>query len=213
MTTPIIERPLLAGSLRESPRNDFEREVLLQFRDLQRPVSATSQNISVSGMFIRSRDLQPAGSNLSFELSLDGRDQRIRGEGEVVWARLFELGAGHPAGMGIRFLDLEQESHRALLSLISGRSDPPLAASGHGSDLGEAAGQDTPELAALTYATPLSGLTSAQMSRLYAYAGYASARPGRRWSRGLRRALSLVVQAAGRVLRRRSSAVSGTRRP
>ncbi len=130
LAAPMIERPLLAGGMRESPRNDFEREVRLQFRDLQRPVSATSQNISATGMFIRSRDTQPAGSTLSFELSLGGTDLLIRGEGEVAWARVFELGVGHPAGMGIRFLDLGQESHRALRSLIAGRNDQPFAGGG-----------------------------------------------------------------------------------
>ena len=88
--TPMIERPLLAGSLRESPRNDFEREVLLRFRDLETPVSATLKDISATGMFIRSRDARPEGSNLSFELSLRDGAQPVRGEGEVVFSQLLQ---------------------------------------------------------------------------------------------------------------------------
>ncbi len=183
-----IERPLLGGSLRESPRNELEREVRLRFPDLQQPVSAILQNISATGMFIRSRDAHPEGSSLSFELPLEDRERPIRGEGEVVWTRRFELGAGSPAGMGIRFLDLEQESDRILRSFIAelyGRSGPPLGAAGGG----------TADTAALTYANPLSGLTSSQLRRLHSYAGCATARSDRRMGRRIRGALTRLARA------------------
>ena len=183
MPQPI--RPLMGGVSRIDPRHHLEGSVALRFEDLEGRVDGRALNISANGMFIRSRDARPAGSPLAFELSLNGAGQPIQGEAEVVWMRSFELAADRPAGMGIRFLDLDERSHRALESFIAEHADP-----GEGRDARPPAGTET--WTASTYVDPLSCLTSSEQHKLYAFAGYASAGPIRGWNRRFRRALSSV---------------------
>jgi hypothetical protein len=56
------------------------------------------------------------------EILLNGGDFILKGEGQVAWVRKPE-GANEnlPAGMGIKFLDLEPESQLVLNSIISRR--------------------------------------------------------------------------------------------
>ncbi len=187
--SPTSGRPLVPGSLRDYPRLRLKRDVALQFGDVPGPADAQTLNISVDGMFIHSRDARPAGSSLSFELALSRSEQRIRGEGEVVWMRQFELSADRPAGMGIRFLDLDDESQRALCAFIARRH------LGDEAECGTGAAEWAP-----AHVSPFSGLTSPQLRRLHAYAGCAAARPEHAWSRGMRRIFSLAAQAARRAL-------------
>ena len=182
---PQPTRPLMGGLSRIDPRHQLESRVALRFEDVERRVSGQALNISARGMFIRSREARPAGSPLAFELSLGGCEHTIHGEAEVVWMRRFELAADRPAGMGIRFLDLDQESDRSLRSFLAERIDPGDRRRGE-------APADDAGWKASAYLNPLSGLSSSEQHKLYAFAGYASAGPERPWNRRLRSALSSV---------------------
>lgn len=183
--TPQLIRPLMGGLSRIDPRLDLASQVALRFADLERRVSAQALNISARGMFIRSREARPAGSPLAFELSLSGAGRPIQGAAEVVWSRRFELAADRPAGMGIRFLDLDEKSRSKLQSFMAEHTDPcsPVADA---------------TVTASSYVDPLSSLTSSEQRRLYAFAGYASAGPERPWNRRLRRVLSTARKALSR---------------
>ncbi|MCP3956888.1 MAG: TIGR02266 family protein [bacterium] len=194
-TSPPINRPLMAGSLRDNPRHQLEREVALRFRDHGQLVDAHLLNISAHGMFIRSRKSPPAGTPLRFELALTGGKLRIRGEGKIAWTRQFNLGTDRPAGMGIRFLDLDDENRRMVRSIIDQcryRDRQLQVTAGHSGDADEVAADEI-----ATTVGPFSGLTGSQAQALYSYAGCAKATPERGWS------VRHVLERATRVFRRR----------
>ncbi len=159
------------------PRIILERDVVLRLPNLPDRLRGSSANISATGMFVRCQDLQPVGRTLSFELRLSPRKRRIRGRGEVVWSRRFNLGTDLPAGMGIRFLHIDEESRLNVRS-ITGDGSPEANDAGVG------------------FSRPPSGLTSTQFQKLHSYAGFAVAKPERTWPRRLH---SLFSQTASRI--------------
>jgi uncharacterized protein (TIGR02266 family) len=82
------------------------------------------RDLSRGGMFLRLVDPEEAGTQLGFELSLPGRRHKVRGTGEVAWARQRYEGPGRPGGMAVRFVTLEVEGARELTDLLGA---PPRA--------------------------------------------------------------------------------------
>jgi CheY-like chemotaxis protein len=69
---------------------------------------AQSENLSETGMLVRTGEVYPLGSRMSFEFHLGGDRLPIRGEGEVV--RQASPGReGGIRGIGIRFISLERD--------------------------------------------------------------------------------------------------------
>ncbi len=68
---------------------------------------AQSENLSATGMLVRTGEVYPIGSRMSFEFHLGGESQPIRGEGEVV--RQTTAGRESVRGIGIRFLSIERD--------------------------------------------------------------------------------------------------------
>jgi hypothetical protein len=58
-------------------------------------------------MLVRTGEVYPIGSRMSFEFHLGGQSQPIRGEGEVV--RQTIAGRESVRGIGIRFISLERD--------------------------------------------------------------------------------------------------------
>jgi uncharacterized protein (TIGR02266 family) len=70
------------------------------------------ENLSETGMLVRTGEVYPLGSRLSFEFHLGGQSQPIRGEGEVV--RQTTAGREAVRGIGIRFITLERDGLQRL---------------------------------------------------------------------------------------------------
>ena len=70
------------------------------------------ENLSETGMLVRTGEVYPLGSRLSFEFPLGGQSQPIRGEGEVV--RATTAGREAVRGIGIRFISLERDGLQRL---------------------------------------------------------------------------------------------------
>ncbi len=96
--------------------------VRIRFADQEEFVDVVAANISRTGMFVRTQQPHPAGSFLRFELILGDDASSIKGAGEVVWVRQGELFAVLPAGMGIRFRRLDQDS----LDIIAHAIEPHI---------------------------------------------------------------------------------------
>jgi len=73
---------------------------------------AQTENLSETGMLVRTGEVYPLGSRLSFEFHLGGLAQPIRGEGEVVRQSLG--GRESVRGIGIRFISLERDGLQRL---------------------------------------------------------------------------------------------------
>ena len=68
---------------------------------------AQTENLSETGMLVRTSDVYPLGSRLAFEFHLGGTHLPIRGEGEV--ARVTTPGREQIRGIGIRFVAFERD--------------------------------------------------------------------------------------------------------
>jgi uncharacterized protein (TIGR02266 family) len=87
-------------------------------------VQTQSMNISRTGMFITTPEPAPLGSRIDFEFALSDGFTLLRGSAEVVRAV-----RGSAGGMGIRFLDLDEESRRLIDRIVDvndqeGRNSP-----------------------------------------------------------------------------------------
>jgi uncharacterized protein (TIGR02266 family) len=76
-------------------------------------------DISATGIFVRTTTPEQLGTHLNLRLSAD-EDERIEAEGEVIWVNPYRPGTPdnlHP-GMGIRFVNLDNEMRDRLFELI-----------------------------------------------------------------------------------------------
>ncbi len=172
----------------QAPRIALERKISLRFPHFQGFLTEYSSNISITGMFVRSREPQPPGTVLDFEFSLIDGLKLIHGTGEVIWERSRDEGPELPAGMGIRFLRLDAESRR----LIRWAVEKQIYDGVEPFDL-----ESYKNEAEATIVTAPGSGDKVDAGRLYSYAGYATAkRPPRKllWAAaGLLAALPLVL--------------------
>lgn len=124
--------PSLTDSESHTPRPkrvSLERRVSLRFKDLGGVVTGVVENVSPSGMFLRSVPLHPPGTVFDFEMTPDEHRPLIQGIAEVVWVRPRQ-NRGGPAGMGVRFLDLNPGSRALLYRILDERVPTPLPGAG-----------------------------------------------------------------------------------
>ncbi len=102
----------------ESRRVALGRKIVLRFPDFDGFVTEYAANLSMTGMFVRSKEPREAGTPVSFELCLEGGAPLVRGKGWVVWSRSEREGVDRPAGMGVEFTELDHKSRRLVRWLI-----------------------------------------------------------------------------------------------
>jgi molecular chaperone DnaK len=117
---------------RRDPRTPAELRIRLALGSMDAFVERYALNVSLGGIFVRTRDPQPPGTVVGLEVSLDNGEVIIRGQGVVRWTTP-PSAPGEPdrePGMGVKFLDLTRES-RAFVDLVAatrgaaGRSEEP----------------------------------------------------------------------------------------
>lgn len=104
---------------RTKPRVPIATKVHLEFEKFSGFITEYSSNISEGGIFIKMNDPKPPGSIVSFEFKLSDNFKLIQGIGEVVWSRERTDSDDRPAGMGIRFQDLDSQSRELIRTMIS----------------------------------------------------------------------------------------------
>lgn len=104
----------LFGGQRREPRITVNHE----FRDVDSFIMEYVQNISKSGVFIKSEDPLPVGTvvNLRFTVIMDELET-IEGVGKVVWVS--PPGGYETPGMGVVFTDLPSYSNRLIKRLLA----------------------------------------------------------------------------------------------
>ncbi|HVS03764.1 MAG TPA: TIGR02266 family protein, partial [Thermoanaerobaculia bacterium] len=95
---------------RQRTRVPLEGKVSLVFKELRGFLDQYAGNISLGGMFLRTANPQPPGTVFHFELALADGTGLLQGIGEVVWMREQDEAVERPAGMGIRFRQLDPQS-------------------------------------------------------------------------------------------------------
>jgi uncharacterized protein (TIGR02266 family) len=83
-------------------------KLLMEFSAERCFLSEFTTYLSAGGMFVDSENPMPPGTGFSFECNLTPEGPRLEGEGQVVWTRK-EADEGGPAGMGVRFTELDPD--------------------------------------------------------------------------------------------------------
>lgn len=103
---------------RLSPRVPLNLLVQFRLASLDEFMRDYAVNISSGGMFIRTRDPHPAGSNIYIQLSLSDGSTLIEGLGKVVHVNP----PSHPVpGMGVEFVNLDAASRQLIDRIIQER--------------------------------------------------------------------------------------------
>src|SRR6516225_7186033 len=101
-----------------------------------------SHDVSKGGIFIKTPSPFPPGTLLKFEIRLAGDQAVIAGVGRVVWKREASASSGtdRPAGMGVKFIKVDDSSKTVIDKLVSTKSDAGRAFESEiAADVGDAA--------------------------------------------------------------------------
>ena len=101
----------------QAQRASIEQEMDLKFPNFELLVTAISANISTSGMFIQTAEPAPVGTTLSFRFRIEDWSP-IHGTARVVWNREHDEATDRPAGMGVKFVDVDAQSRRMIRYLV-----------------------------------------------------------------------------------------------
>lgn len=104
---------------RRHPRANIALLVQYRFNTLEDFLAEYATNLSPGGMFIQTDAASPVGSTLHLQFSLKDGSRLIDGIVRVV--RVVPHGTPQgPAGMGVEFLELEDETKRVLERICGG---------------------------------------------------------------------------------------------
>lgn len=120
--------------IQQHRRIELERPIAIRYGRFDEFVEEMSKNLSLGGMFIRTRAPHPPGSAFEFQLQLGEDFTLVEGRAEVIWTRRRSEGADRPAGMGIRFLELDPASRNVLRRLIEQHDEPEDEAGAESAD-------------------------------------------------------------------------------
>jgi uncharacterized protein (TIGR02266 family) len=83
-----------------------------------------SHDVSKGGLFIKTTSPFPPGTLLKFEIRIAGDKAVIAGVGRVVWKReSAQAGPAQPAGMGVKFIKIDDASRAVIDKLIETRGE------------------------------------------------------------------------------------------
>ncbi|MDB4943369.1 MAG: Transcriptional regulatory protein algP, partial [Labilithrix sp.] len=83
-----------------------------------------SHDVSKGGLFVKTPTPFPPGTLLKFEIRLAGDKSVISGVGRVVWKReSTQAGAEKPAGMGVKFIKIDDASRAIIDRLVAQKAD------------------------------------------------------------------------------------------
>jgi type IV pilus assembly protein PilZ len=112
------EVPIADSDRRAAPRVLVDFEV--DYASEENYLFAYITDISETGIFIRTTTPEKAGTQLNLRFRLGNKSPQIEVEGEVIWVNPYRPGSMdnlHP-GMGVKFIDLDDELKDRLLELV-----------------------------------------------------------------------------------------------
>ncbi|HEX8439391.1 TIGR02266 family protein, partial [Archangium sp.] len=111
-------------SRRATDRKSVGLLVKLKHTNIGSFVEEFAVNLSPGGMFIRSREPQPVGTPVKFEVRIADGVRVLRGSAVVRWVRPPEDLSG-PPGMGIQFTELEPASQALVERMLQRKGEAP----------------------------------------------------------------------------------------
>jgi type IV pilus assembly protein PilZ len=117
---PAVPRTISDAERRRAPRILVDLEV--DYASEDNYLFAYITDISATGIFVRTTTPEEPGTHLNLRFSPEGRggEGEVEVEGEVIWVNPYRPGSPDNLnpGMGIRFVDLDDEVKVELLELI-----------------------------------------------------------------------------------------------
>lgn len=153
----------MAQQTRKDPRAKvLSMTVRYKSATLDEFIEHHSHDVSCGGMFIKTPQPFTRGTLLKFEVRIAGDKKVMQGVGRVVWKReLAVADAEHPAGMGVSFIKLDEESRRLIDQLVRSRQGEASAfdaeREGTGVDAESTVGLGNDPLPASSSKAPASG--------------------------------------------------------
>jgi uncharacterized protein (TIGR02266 family) len=87
-----------------------------------------SHDVSSGGIFIKTSSPYPPGTLLKFEIRIQDEQTVLSGVGRVVWKREPDAAASDsPAGMGVKFIKIDDKSKSLITRLVSAHGGGPSA--------------------------------------------------------------------------------------
>jgi len=111
----------MTDGVKPEDRREHERAPIrfnLVYDSLSAFVSEFCGNISHGGVFVVVERPPVVGTQLAFSLRLADGFSLVQGIGEVVWSRGADEASERPAGMAVRFLELEDGSHEVIERIL-----------------------------------------------------------------------------------------------
>ncbi len=105
-----------------------EVEVEVRYRTAQEFLAAYSRNISGGGIFLRTQQPLPLNQTVLLRFTLPGVTHQFQVHGVVVWANPASVRSSFPAGMGIKFLEIEPKDQQLIAEFIKQTKGPTPAA-------------------------------------------------------------------------------------
>lgn len=100
--------------VQKNQRNNLRAPLIVEkipCEDAQKTFFGYAKNISSGGLFIATVKPREPGEKFIIQVTIPAPKKiQIRCTCEVVWKRHFERKSPHEPGMGLKFLDLEQET-------------------------------------------------------------------------------------------------------
>lgn len=123
----LIEKQV-ADLLHVAPRAAvrFAARLYTSLDDGVEEVFGQTSNVSVTGMLVQTPTLLEPGQRVAFEILLQGSEERVAGEAEVV--RIAVPDRGGVAGIGVHFLGFENHGRDALDGVLEDAFAEPLDA-------------------------------------------------------------------------------------
>jgi uncharacterized protein (TIGR02266 family) len=105
---------------RQAKRTPVTLKIKFKSQTLDQFIERYSVDVSHGGIFIRTKDPLPVGTQMRFEFQLKDSTPLIRGDGTVVWTREHDPSrTGVAPGMGVRFDRLVDDSQEVLDKILA----------------------------------------------------------------------------------------------
>ena len=122
----------MSEDTRKDPRTKFvSLNVRFKSATVDEFIENHSYDVSKGGIFIKTNSPFASGTLLKFEIRLAADEPVIAGVGRVVWKReAAQSGAERPAGMGVKFIKVDDASKAVIDRLVNAHADAGAAFEG-----------------------------------------------------------------------------------
>ncbi|MFH1263340.1 MAG: TIGR02266 family protein [Pseudomonadota bacterium] len=107
---------------RKFPRIALETTLAIVFEGVSARRQRLVDNLGAGGLFLRTDHPKPVGTKIRFEFLVRDGGEKIAGSGIVQWVNNDPDG---PPGMGIKFVELNDEGRKEILQVLKERKAAP----------------------------------------------------------------------------------------